>query len=142
MDQEAGQSGQQSWWREDDVIVSRWVGACTMAELEAFFRFAEPILRVLPRPFLMIDNTRAQPARPEVRRQLVEWARAHRVGGGVVIFGADLPTRTIGMLLINALGLLSHSDLAKRVQFVRDEAAARAWIAGRRRPAQPAQPAL
>ena len=71
---------------------------------------AEPILRVLPRPFLMIDNTRAQPARPEVRRQLVEWARAHRVGGGVVIFGADLPTRTIGMLLLVVLALAACID--------------------------------
>lgn len=129
MGNEVHWAGRQSWQLEGDVIVSRWVGAATLEELEPFLAFAERCCDQIARPFLIIDNRQAEPGRPEVRRRLVAWARDHMRFGGVAIFGGDFATRAIGMLLINAIGLLSRRAL--HIVFLPDEATARAWVSER-----------
>lgn len=125
-------SGRQTYRREGDIIVSRWVGACTIAELEPFLVFAEKVLAQQTHPFLLVNNTQALPGLPEVRRRVVTWARAHSFQGGVVIFGASLPTRAIGILMLNAISLLKGIDLNKRITYTRVESEARAWVERRR----------
>lgn len=134
------QVGRQCWQLQGDTILSRWVGACTLTELEAFFAFAEESAQQVSGLFLIIDNTQASPGRPEIRRRLVEWARQHTHFAGVAIFGGDLATRAIGKLVINALALLTRRPL--NIALVADEAGARAWVASRRasRQAERAQP--
>lgn len=125
-------SGRQSYRLEGDIILSRWVGACTVAELEPFLVFAEEVLARCPHPFLLIDNMQALPGQPAVRRRVVSWARAHSFQGGVAIFGCSWPTRVIGMLMLNAISLLKGLDLNQRVTYVRVEAEARDWVERRR----------
>jgi len=123
--------GRQCWQLEGDVIVSRWVGAATLEELEPFLAFAERCAAQHPQLMLIIDNTRAEPGRPEVRRRLVDWARQRLHFAGVAVFGGDLATRAIGMLIINAIGLLSRRKL--NIVLLADEDSARAWVDARRR---------
>lgn len=122
--------GRQRWQLQGDTILSRWVGACTLAELEPFLAFAEACASRVESLFLIIDNTRAEPGGPDVRRRLVEWSRSHTHFAGVAIFGGDLATRAIGMLVINALSLLTRRKL--NIVLLTDEAAARAWVSERR----------
>ena len=124
------QVGRQGWQLQGDTILSRWVGVCTLAELEPFLAFAESCARRVDGLFLIVDNTRAEPGRPDVRRRLVEWSRSHTHFAGVAIFGGDLATRAIGMLVINALSLLTRRKL--NIVLLTDEAAARAWVSERR----------
>ena len=132
MSQDWQHSGRQIYRLEGDIIVSRWVGACTIAELEPFLLFAEQVLAQKTHPFLLVDNTQALPGLPEVRRRVVTWARGHSFAGGVVIFGASFPTRAIGMLMLNAISLLKGIDLNKRITYARAESEARAWVERRR----------
>jgi hypothetical protein len=123
-------AGRQCWQPEDDVLVSRWLGAATLEELEPFLAFAERWSEQIEHPFLLIDNSRAAPGRPEVRKRVVQWARQRLRFDGVAVFGGDVATRAIGTLIINAIGLLSGRKL--NIVLLADEASARAWIGVRR----------
>lgn len=123
--------GRQSWQRQGDTLASRWVGACTLDELEPFLACVEQCAAQVDGLFLLVDNTLAAPGRPEVRRRLVEWSRQHTFLGGVAIFGGDFATRAIGKLVINALALVTGRQL--NIVLLSDEAEARAWIDERRR---------
>lgn len=120
----------QSWHIEDDVLFSRWVGAATLEELEPFLAFAERCAAQTDPLFLIVDNTHAEPGRPEVRRRLVDWARRNGDLAGVAIFGGDFATRAIGMLIINAIALVTQRR--PQIVFLSDEAAARSWVDQRR----------
>ncbi|HNN93738.1 MAG TPA: STAS/SEC14 domain-containing protein [Pseudomonadota bacterium] len=123
-------AGRQCWQLQGDTILSRWAGVCTLEELEPFLAFCERCAARTDGLFLIVDNTRAGPGRPDVRRRLVDWSRHHTHFGGVAIYGGDLATRAIGKLVINALALLTGRKL--NIVIVADEAAARAWIGERR----------
>ncbi len=117
---------------DGDIIFSQWFGVCTIQEMDEFLAFADKAIGRISLPFLIIDNTHAAPAPPQVRERLFAWARNNRIAGGVVIFGATAATRIIGLLVTNAIALFRNGESAKRITFVRDEAAARAWIEHRR----------
>lgn len=115
-----------------DLIVSRWSGVCSLAELEAFLVILNAMLVRERHPFVIVDNTHAAPGVPEVRRRLFEWSRTHRIGGGLVVFGSSSAARVMVMLILRAIALWKGGDLQKRIVVLPDEAAAHAWIARRR----------
>lgn len=134
MGHEAQSVGQQGWQLAGDVIVSRWVGTVTLPELEAFLAFADRCIVQIEHPLLIVDNRRAAPGLPEVRKRLVSWARSQAHFAGVAVFGGDVATRAIGTLIINAIALLSRRK--SHIVLVADEAAARAWVDERRQQLQ------
>lgn len=115
-----------------DLMVSRWSGTCSLAELETFLPILDALLLRERHPFVIVDNTHAAPGLPEVRRRLFEWARTHRIGGGLVVFGSSAPARVMVMLILRAIAMWKGDDLQKRIVILPDESAAQAWIARRR----------
>lgn len=118
---------------EDDVILARWSGVLSLQELDRFFAVVETVIARVAQPFLIIDNTHVTPGSPAVRKRIFEWARSHRLNGGIAVFDANPATRVVGLLVMNAIGIFKGGDFSKRVVFMPDEAAARVWIDRRRR---------
>ncbi len=81
--------------------------------------------------FLIADLKGMTGIDAEGRRSMAAWSKNHADPvSGAALYGAGFATRALINLTLSAIKLLGQQQI--EMSFVRDEAEARAWVAGRR----------
>lgn len=99
--------------------------------------FARLLVRVSTehgRAYCLADGRDLRPVPAESRRIYVEYLKQHRPAFALAIFGAALPIRVAGQLVIHAARLLRLGEL--NVQYTGSEAEAAEYLQEQRRRAQ------
>lgn len=99
--------------------------------------FAQLLLRVSSqygRAYCIVDGRDLQPIPSESRRIYVEYLKQHRPAFALAIFGATLPIRVAGTLVVHAARLLSLGEL--NVYYSQSESEAAAYLQAQRRSLQ------
>lgn len=120
---------------ENDVIVCRYRGPLSLAEVAAIHGIIQAQLSVQPRLFQICDLRDMDGLSREVREWIAKWSKEHRLAG-VVLFGGSLVMQVAATMIERVARLLYRSDTPP-VYFCRSEAEARAWVE-RQRLAPPA----
>lgn len=115
---------------EGDTLFLTLDGSISLEQAEEMLALAEAIIVATGRYFGLHDVTHLGGVPSEVRRRIADWSRSRPISG-VAAFGASLPTRAVGTLLLRAMGILRPQAFASL--FARGETEAREWIAARRR---------
>lgn len=111
----------------------RWEAHGAVAPAEAHL-FAQLLLRVSAehgRAYCIVDGRKLQPIPSESRRIYVEYLKQHRPAFALAIFGATLPIRVAGTLVVRAARLLSLGEL--NVYYSQSESEAAAYLQAQRR---------
>lgn len=112
------------------VLVCRYVGEISLAEIGAVHQTLEAVLREQGHAYQLIDMTRLQMPSAEVRRWISKWAQRHTLEA-VISFGASHAIFVVTNLLGRAIHLL-RADKRPAVLFERDESAALSALANLR----------
>ena len=115
---------------EDDVLFIVYVGVFEIAHTEQMIATAERIFQKHHRVFLLSDVTRSAALPAESRKRFVQWYSQDGFSA-LANFGADLTTRTVGTLALNAVRVLHRKHIP--FTFVKTESEARSFIAAQRR---------
>lgn len=111
--------------REGDLHFIRINGPLRLEDAQHFHGAVAESRRRYGSVYVLVDSSGAGAITPETRRWIAEWNKTHHVNG-VAIFGSSLVVRTLLTLVLHAIALL-RSQAVPSV-FVKDEAAARAWL--------------
>ena len=109
-----------------DTLLVRWVGAPSLAELQAIGGLQDQLIAEYGRVFYVMDMRRAGIVAPEARLFLKDRA-APRPIIGPVVFGMSLPVRAILTLILRGIQL-KHQYKRFESAFVKDEAEALSWV--------------
>lgn len=114
----------------------RWEAHGAVDPTEAHL-FAQLLLRVsneYGRAYCLVDGRKLRPIPAESRRIYVEYLKLHRPAFVLAIYGAALPMRVAGQLVVHAARLLSLGQL--NVHYTVGEAEAAEVLAAQRRSLQ------
>lgn len=114
---------------EPDVAVMRWHGAMNPQQAIAMFDELKKHCASWPHVILLEDLRELEGLPADVRRVVPEVTRWVPMRG-IAIIGAGFALRTVVILLLKMVNLTRGTDNPS--EFFADEAAARAWIDGRR----------
>ena len=113
-------------FEEPDTLFSFGVGETDGESMRAFNKHCEALAARHGKLYLITDMTRSTGMTPEARKLSTEYSSGNPFNG-MVFFGASFTMRTIVNMMVRAGQLLGRNDGA--MQFVQNEAEARAWIA-------------
>lgn len=111
----------------------RWEAHGPVEPSEAHL-FAQLLLRISSehgRAYCLVDGRDLRPLPAESRRIYVGYLKQHRPAFVLAIFGAALPMRVAGQLVVHAARLLSLGEL--NVHYTANESEAAALLAAQRR---------
>jgi hypothetical protein len=111
---------------EDDLIISRQMGEFTLQDMKEYFALAARISQEGP-VYSIGDMTKAAGISAEARRYAVANSPEARIVCNIV-FGVSPAMRALYVLLLRASRLLGRAKSETAVDFVVDEAAARAVV--------------
>jgi hypothetical protein len=112
-----------------DIVEVSFNGAVTREHIEILNDRLTRVIAEEGRCFLLGDMARASTVDAEARRSVSDWHRNNRLDG-MVAYNAGFAIRTVANLTASATRLLGGRKLD--VQFFREEADARRWLAERR----------
>ena len=119
-------------WREDDVIGVQWEGSISYEDMYALRQLFRALLEEHSTAYLLTDMRRCTTLEPQARKFMLEWSREKRDKvDGTVVCGVNFTMRTLILMAMKAIRIIGHDD-GHMLEFVRDEAEARRWIAARR----------
>lgn len=118
--------GQHTLVEEGDTLVIRMVGPFTMAEAVPLYAIVSRVYATHGRCFLLADVRQMGPLDMPTRRFVA--GRPEREIDAVAVFGSNAALRTIAELMFSAIRLMRRRKVAA-IDFARDEAAARRWLA-------------
>lgn len=121
--------GRHTLWRLGDMLSIRYIGPITLSDVQAERDIFADVYRETGNCYLIADMSECTGIEPEARRYLANWSKdnPHGTIEGTAIHGVSFAMRAITTLTLNAIRFLSKNQ-PMAVVFVRDEAAARAWI--------------
>ncbi len=111
----------------------RWESHGPVAPAEAHI-FAQLLLRVSGehgRAYCLVDGRDLSPLPAESRRVYVDYLKQHRPAFALAIYGATLPIRVAGQLVIHAARFMRLGELL--VHYCKSESEAAAFLAEQRR---------
>lgn len=114
--------------QEGDTLVFRMVGTFTMADAAPFYAIVERVYGQHGRCFLLTDVTEMGHVELEARRYVAQ--RSEQQIDAIAVVGANAAIRTIAELMFAAIRLMRRRKAAA-IEFVKDEAEARRWLASR-----------
>jgi hypothetical protein len=122
-----------TYFEHPDVIFMRLAGPVSEAEATEINVFHRAWGEQYPRVFYLLDLSELESIDPEGRKDASRTVRELPLAG-VAIYGAPMKARVLAKLVFTAMNLFK-SNAADRfpIEFVKSEAEAREWIAGRRR---------
>jgi hypothetical protein len=118
---------------EGDHIHWESQGAVEPEQAHVFARLLLSVSGQHGRAYCIVDARRMQPVPAESRRVYIEYLKQHNPRFALAIYGAPLPIRVAGMLLINAARLLALPPL--NVRYTATEEEARSYLDEQRRTA-------
>lgn len=122
--------GQHVLRREDDVVVCRLVGPLDEAEAAPLHAFFDRVYEASGRCLVLADVSRLTKVDPEARRYAAKWNEKRRMTA-IAVVGASAAIRVVASMLVTAIGLV-HQRSTAPVEFFKDEAEARRWLATQR----------
>jgi hypothetical protein len=114
---------------EQDTLLVAPVGDYSLAQAQKVHAELERMLKQHAKIYLLVDQSRSGHIRPETRRFVSTWHRAHKLSG-IALFGGSLLTRAAATLLISVVSRF-QSD-AVPTMFTKTEGEARKWLAAQR----------
>lgn len=114
---------------EQDTLLVAPVGDYSLAQAQQVHAELERMLKQHARIYLLVDQSRAGHIRPETRRFVSAWHRAHKLSG-IALFGGSLLTRAAATLLISVVSRFQSE--AVPTMFTKTEGEARSWLAAQR----------
>lgn len=111
---------------EGHLLLVQFVGVLSMAEFRQISNEADKLIAEYGGLYMLADVEQATTIPAEVRRAVVGWMKTGQIRG-IANIKANMTTRGLSLLLINAIRLLT--GLSSEVTFVASEAEGRAWVA-------------
>jgi len=106
-------------------------GMMTAADVRSLQAIVGERLSTQGRCFIIADLKAMTGIDAEGRRSMAQWSKDHADPvSGAALYGAGFATRALINLTLSAIKLIGHQQI--EISFVRDEAEARAWVAGQR----------
>jgi hypothetical protein len=122
-----------TYFEPPDILFMRLSGPVSEEEAKEIDRHHLSWVAGHPRVFFLLDLSELESIDPEGRKDASRTVRELPLAG-VVIYGAPMKARVLAKLVFTAMNLFK-ANAADRfpIEFVKSEAEAREWIAGRRR---------
>ncbi|HEX2224325.1 MAG TPA: hypothetical protein VHN15_08970 [Thermoanaerobaculia bacterium] len=121
-----------TYFEEPDIIYMKLIGAVAAAEGDELNRLHRDFGRGRDHVFLLFDLSDLEKIDPGVRKDAGATLKMIPMRGAA-IYGAPMKAKVVAKLILTAMNLFKSEHEKAPVQFVDDEAAARAFIARRRR---------
>jgi hypothetical protein len=122
--------GQHALRQEDDLAVCRLVGPFREADAAPFHAFLDRVYESSGRCLVLADVSAMTKIDAEARRYAAEWNAKRRMTA-IAVVGANAAIRVIASMMVTAIGLV-HQRSTAPVEFVKEEAEARRWLAAQR----------
>ena len=119
-------AGPHRYWVKGDHI--RWESHGAVAPEQAH-TFAQLMLRIGEEygcAYCITDGRDMQPVPAESRRIYIDYIKRHKPRFALAVFGAPMPIRVAGMLVVHAARMLSLPTL--RVRYTATEAEAQSYL--------------
>lgn len=121
-----------TYFEEPDIIYMKLTGAVAEQEGDELNRLHREFGRGRDHVFLLFDLSDLEKIDPGVRKDAGATLKTIPMRGAA-IYGAPMKAKVVAKLILTAMNLFKSEHEKAPVQFVDDEAAARAFIAKRRR---------
>ncbi|WAS99308.1 STAS/SEC14 domain-containing protein [Nannocystis punicea] len=112
--------------REPDLVHLRVRGPFDLPVARAVHELIAQIMDENGRCYLLADMSQLDGIPNDARRYVGEWHKTHTITG-VAVYGASFATRALATLMFHAVRIVGRQQM--EMEFVRDEADARRWIA-------------
>lgn len=122
--------GQHVLRQEGDLAVCRLVGPFTAADAVPFHALLDRVYESSGRCLVLADVSAMTKIDAEARRYAARWNEQRRMTALAVV-GANPAIRVIATMMVKAIGLVQQRSTAP-VEFVKEEAEARRWLAAQR----------
>lgn len=115
---------------EPDLYAITFIGDLTIDQVPAFASCNKFYAERQGYVMCMVDASQVGTMTPESRRRSAELSRELSSPGATAIYGANLVSRTLGMLVMRAVSLTRKVPV--EVAFCKGEVEARGWLAEQR----------
>lgn len=124
--------GQHRVRSDGDILAFHWKGPISRDDIATARKLLAATLAEFGTSFMVSNMTDCTVFEPGARKYLAEWSRegTDKVTG-TAIYGVNFAMRTLVTLALNAVKFIGNYDKGDTA-FVKDEAEALRWIAGRR----------
>nr|WP_263430310.1 STAS/SEC14 domain-containing protein [Nannocystis pusilla] len=112
--------------READLVHLKFRGPFVLEHAKTVHEYLAQIMAETGRCYLLADMSQMNGIPTDTRRYVGEWHKQHTVSG-VAVYGASFATRAIATLMFQAVRIVGAQQI--EMEFLRDEAEARRWIA-------------
>jgi hypothetical protein len=111
---------------DDDLLLLRVEGALILPETVALHELIGAVLERVGYTLMMVNLAHAKGIDAKSRAYLGDWHRSHHAAGAAALFGASLPIRGLGTLVLRGMQLVGKQSVPSC--FVRDEGEARRFL--------------
>lgn len=123
----------------DDLVVVEPHGHMSPPQISKLLHeIIQPVVEAHGLAYVLLDARDGTPADADSRRIISDWVRAHPGQTIFAVFGASRTASAVGMLLLNAIRLLSGRRI--QIRMFDAETDARIWLAAQRERRKNGQP--
>lgn len=112
--------------REGDIVHLEFRGPFVLEHARTVHEFLAQVMAETGRCYLLADMSQMDGIPTDTRRYVGEWHKQHTVSG-VAVYGASFAIRALATLMFQAVRIVGDQRI--EMEFFRDEADARRWIA-------------